>query len=226
MKLIPTILILFFCFSCNKMINNSESIIQNNSKQKVSKNTFVFLSYNDDGDYFILNAKKDNKWYSFINDDIDDRSLLKGDICEISWIQDTIYIAGDGETPELADRITLIKKIKNGKVSQFRKEYSKELKYHYFDENYSQDYLNKIYLIVENYIANSKNEMIKLAINNKDQIEYSIEEKTENNKTYDVLGIGITFEHRFNILQWIYIYRDTNIMYEYDIANEKLIPFE
>ncbi|MGV3546752.1 MAG: hypothetical protein ACO1N4_06800 [Pedobacter sp.] len=47
------------------------------------KDTFVFDSYNDNGDYMILNAKKGKDLYGFINDENNDRSLLKGDICEL-----------------------------------------------------------------------------------------------------------------------------------------------
>jgi hypothetical protein len=110
--------------------------------------------------------------------------------------------------------------------TEFRKEYKKELKYHYSDKNYSKSGLDEVYLCAEYYIANSKNELIKLAIQNKDQLEYSIESRTENNRYYEVLGIGYTFEHRFNIMQWIYIDIETYKIYEYDLASEKLIEFK
>ena len=111
-------------------------------------------------------------------------------------------------------------------MSKFRKEYKKEIKYHYSDESYSKSGLDEVYLSAEYYIANSKNELIKLAIQNKDQLEYSIESRTENNRLYEVLGIGYTFEHRFNIIQWIYLDFDKQKIYEYDLANEKLIEFK
>lgn len=191
------------------------------------KDTFVFDSYNDNGDYMILNAKKGKDLYGFINDENNDRSLLKGDICEITWKKKTIFISGDGETPEIADWLVSITKVKDGNVSKLRKTYKKELKYHWVDKNsYSESYLAQIYLLTEYYIANTKNKLINLAIKNKDEIEYSIEHKVENGRDYDVLGIGYTFEHRFTIMQWIYIDRETQKIYEYDLPNEKLTPFE
>ena len=188
--------------------------------------TFKFDYYNDNGDYMWMYAKKGNDIYSFVNDNNNLRNLLRGDICEIKWKKDTIYIAGDGETPEIDDWLISIKKIQDGNVSKFRKEYKKEIKYHYSDESYSKSGLDEVYLSAEYYIANSKNELIKLAIQNKDQLEYSIESRTENNRLYEVLGIGYTFEHRFNIIQWIYLDFDKQKIYEYDLANEKLIEFK
>lgn len=174
-----------------------------------------------------MNAKKRKDLYDFINDKNDDRSLLRGDVCEIEWKKDTIYIAGDGEPPKIANWLVSVKKIEDGNVSKFRKEYKKELKYHWFEENnYSNNYLDEIYLLAEYYIANSKNKLIKNAINSKDQLEYSLEMRTENNKDYEMLGIGYTFENRFSIMQWIYIDRETKQIYEYDLPNEKLIAFE
>ncbi|MDQ0639996.1 hypothetical protein QF042_003561 [Pedobacter sp. W3I1] len=38
-----------------------------------------FVKYNDDGDYFLVTAKKGDSLFTFINES-DDRSLLRGDI--------------------------------------------------------------------------------------------------------------------------------------------------
>lgn len=242
-KLLTLLMLAFVLLSCENKTDKQKStptqksaktdtisISENSHKDKntkVFKDTFVFEDYNDNGDYMLLNAKKGNFFYGFINDNNDNRSLLRGDICEIQWKKDTIYIAGDGETPEIADWLVSIQKIKDGNVSKFRKEYKKEIKYHWFEENnYAQNYLDELYLLAEYYIANSNNKLIKSAIQNKDQLEYSIEKRTENNIDYEVFGIGYTFEHRFTIMQWIYIDRETKQIYEYDLPNEKLVAFE
>jgi hypothetical protein len=193
---------------------------------KIFTDTFEFEYYNDNGDYMWLYAKKGNDNYGFVNDNNNLRNLLRGDICEIKWRKDTIYIAGDGETPEIDDWLISIKKTQDGNVSKFRKEYKKELKYHYSSESYSKSGLDDLYLSAEYYIANSKNKLIQSAIQEKEQLEYSIESRTENNRYYQVLGIGYTFEHRFTIMQWIYIDVETQKIYEYDIANEKLTEFK
>ena len=244
MKIIFKLLMLSFALqSCeNKTnVNKQKDIIQDTIKStsiKVDKNqikgkkpkfftdTFEFEYYNDNGDYMWLYAKKGNDNYTFVNDNNNQRNLLRGDICEIIWKKDTIYIAGDGETPEITEWLVSIKKTQGGSVSKFRKEYKKELKYHYSDESYSKSGLDELYLSAEYYIANSKNKLIQSAIENKEQLEYSIESRTENNRYYQVLGIGYTFEHRFTIMQWIYIDVETQKIYEYDIANEKLIEFK
>ena len=127
------------------------------------KDIFEFINYDDNFDYSLLNTKKGDTLYSFINDNNDDRSYLRGDSIEIEWKEDLIYIAGDGDTKEIDDWIISTKKIKDGKVSDFRKNYNKEIKY-YYTKNYAQSFLNDIYLIVENYIVNSKNELITASI--------------------------------------------------------------
>ena len=235
--LLIVIIILFYSFQ-NKTENKTlvphiiKSNINTNTLEKKNNKIFIdtmtFNEYNDDGDYFILNAKKDTVNFRFINDKNEDRSLLKGDIVEIKWYNDTIYIAGDGETPEIAEWIVSIKKIRDGNLSIFRKNYKNQLKYNWSKENdYSQSYLDNLYVIVENYIANSKNEMIKSCVLRKEQLEYSIEEQTRNGQEYTVLGIAVVFEHRVNTIQWLYYkHGEFNKLYEYDLANEKLIEFE
>lgn len=239
-KLLHLILVTFFLIqSCgNDKENNTVQTYQTTKVTEINpinipelnpeifKDTLEFISYDDNGDYTRLNSIKGKDFYSFINDKNDSRSLLRGDICQIQWKKDTIYIAGEGDAPEIANFLISMKKIKDGNVSKFRKEYKTKLKYHWSDDNYSTNYLDEIYLLVEYYIANTNNELVKQAIKDKVQIEYSIENRTENSKDYDVLGIGYLFEHRFTIMQWIYIDRETKQIYEYDLPNEKLIPFE
>jgi hypothetical protein len=203
--------------------NVKTDTVQN--KQEIHQGIFEFDSYNDDGDYMILNANEGENLYGFINDENDDRSLLKGDQIQINWKNDTIYIAGDGETPEIAKWVVSIKKIKDGKVSQFRKEYKKELKYHWDGESFSKNYLDKLYLLAEYYISNSKKALIQQTIQAKEQIEYSIEERTKDNRAYIVLGIGREFEHHFTIMQWIYIDVENHKIYEYNLGDEKLVEF-
>lgn len=206
---------------------NSPSYIPTMQPQPM-KAVFEFVSYNDNGDYMLLTAKKGNKLYGFINDNNDDRSLLRGDLCEIQWKEDTIYIAGDGETPELADWLISIRKTKDGKSSTFRKEYKKELLYHYNKEetDYSESGLNESYLLVEYYVASSTNPLIRSLVQNREQLEYSIEEQTKNNRSYTVFGIGSTSEHQFNPVQWLYYDNENGQVYEYDLAKDKLIKFQ
>lgn len=238
-KLIISFIILSI-FSCKETNKNnipvksiSNEAIKSKTKKPLIKNdkifidTLTFVNYNDDFDYMTLNAKKGKDDYQFINDDNDDRSFLIGDLIEIKWKKDTIFIAGDGETPELAEWIVSTKKISDGNVSKFRKTYKMQLKYHYSEqENYSRDYLDKIYLMAEYYLANTKNESLIQLINSKTQIEYSIEQDTRDENEYTVLGIGNVFEHSVQTAKWLYIENgDPQNLYEYDLPNDKLIKF-
>ena len=93
-------------------IPEKESVNKTALKPKIFTDTFEFDYYNDNGDYMWLYAKNGKEIYGFINDKNDDRSLLRGDICQIEWKKDTIYIAGDGDTPEIEDWLVSIKKLK------------------------------------------------------------------------------------------------------------------
>ncbi len=228
---------MFSCIEKNKKVSKTIDLKKVNTvllkkeievQEKINIDTLSFLDYNDDGDYMLLNAKKGNDYYGFINDKNDDRSYLKGDLIEIKWKNDTIYIAGDGETPEIADWIISTRKIIDGNVSIFRKTYKKQLKFNWSKENnYSQGYLDKLYLLVEDYIANSKVETIKLSIKNKDQLEYSIEQQNRNGEEYTVLGISYIFEHKLITLKWLYYENgDRPKLYEYDLPNDELIELK
>ena len=227
------------CESKTKNSNEIKKIDQNQSDKKqteikiiqdeeqVFKDTFEFIEYNDDFDYTSIYIKKGNEIHGFVNDKNDDRSLLRGDICEIQWKKDTVFVAGDGGTPMIDDWLISIRKIKDGNVSRLRIEYKKELKYHWSkDDNYSKSFLDKIYSLTEYYIANSKNELLQLHIKNKEQISYSIENQTREKKDFTIMGIGYEFENRSNIFQWLYYDNENGKLYEYDLPNDKLNEFK
>lgn len=185
-----------------------------------------FIDYNDDGDYFLLNGKKGRIPYSFINDKNEKRDLLRGDLVEITWKWDTIYIAGDGETPELAEWIISIKKIKDGKISDFRKRYPEKIPYSLIDDdNVSSEFKDKLYSLVEYYLANSKKEAVKQSIRNRDELSFSIEERNENGTEYIALGIYARSDGQPKIIQWLWYSPNTDMLFEYDHNRDKLTPF-
>ena len=100
-----------------------------------------------------------------------------------------------------------------------------ELTYHWSDDSYSQAHLDSLYFLAKFYIAHSENDLIKAAVKQNEQLEYSIEQQTYKGKTYDVLGIGHTSENRFTLMQWIYIDTDIRKIYEYDLPNDQLLEF-
>lgn len=228
--------LLIYCFSCspgpeNKKEKESDEetvkIMQNAvEKDSLKKDTIEFVSYNDDFDYSQLNGRKGKKEISYINDQNNDRSFLRGDIIAIEYKNDSIYIAGDGETPQDAQWIVTAKKIKDGKVSAFRKEFKEPLKYHYSEsDEFTPTYLDHLYELAEYYIANSHNKLLKAIIKNKDPLAYSVEKQKKDNKEYIVLGIYTESEHKVNTFQWLYIDPETDKIYEYDLPNDKLIYF-
>ena len=117
--------------------------------------------------------------------------------------------------------------VANDKVSIFWKNYGKEIYYNYSSEfNYTKEYLNELYLIAEYYIANSKNELLRTIILNKEKVEYSVEQQQRNGKEYTVLGVGTVSEGSVTKAQWLYYDAENKILYEYDLPNEELVVFE
>ncbi|RBQ09986.1 hypothetical protein [Pedobacter miscanthi] len=239
MKNIWKILFVFTCISChsNTQKKNKPVVSDTVKREAEVKKTadhqtphqeiMEFVGYIDDGDYFLLTARRKNETLSFINDDNEDRNLLRGDIIEVTWKTDTIYVAGDGDTPQQAEKIVSVKKLKDGNVSKFRKNYNEALKYHWpQEEDYSKSYLDKLYTLVEYYIANSKNEQLQLLVKNRDEINYSIEKQIRADKEYMLIGIAGTEEHRLNTVQWLYFDNELDKLYEYDLPNDSLVEFD
>lgn len=228
-------LILIFCFSCTPSEPKNHSADEAETKtvrqtaakkDSVKQDTVEFISYNDDYDYSQLNGKKGKDEITFVNDNNNDRSFLCGDLIAIEWKNDSVYIAGDGDTPQNAQWLVSAKKIKDGNVSKFRKEYGKPLKYYYSKENeFSDSYLDHLYKLAEYYIANSKKDLIKLSIKNREDLAYSIEKKTRDDKEYYVLGIYTESEHKISPFQWLYIDPETDKIFEYDLPNDRLSHF-
>lgn len=198
------------------------------SKKQESKAICEFISYNDDGDYFLMIVRKDGEERSFINDNIESRDLLRGDLIEITWKQDTIYIAGDGDTPELADWVLKVKKIKGGSVSLFRKKYPNPIRFLIYQKSdYSDWFKDKIYLLVEYYLANTKKEIVQNIIDERfSNLIYTIEEQEHEGRMFYIIGIAEEFEHRVNTVQWLYVDVENYSLYEYDLPNDKLILFD
>jgi hypothetical protein len=235
MKAITVFLFLIFCYSCTPKEFKTQSQEKPETeivpqivakKDSIKQDTIEFISYNDDFDYSQLNGKKGKEEITFVNDQNNDRSFLRGDLIAIEWKNDSIYIAGDGETPQNAQWIVSAKKIRDGNVSKFRKEYGKELKYLLSNEDeLSESYRDHLYQLAEYYVSNSKKDLIKLTIKNKEDLGYSIEKRNKGDKDYYVLGFHTESEHKINTFQWLYIDPENDKIYEYDLPNDRLIYF-
>ncbi|UEG53098.1 hypothetical protein LLH06_19320 [Mucilaginibacter daejeonensis] len=203
-----------------------DTIVKASKTPEYKQDQMTFVAYDDDGDYAQLFAKKGGDLYNFINEG-EDRSLLRGDQIQIKWKRDTITIAGDGESPEPADVIVSVRKIADGAVSKFRKRYDKPVKYTWAPkEGYSQYYLDKVYKLVEYYLANTQSELIRRAIGQKEELTYSMESADKDGKKYTMIGVAVPGTQGSNIVQWLYIDKESHELYEYDMGEDKLVRFD
>lgn len=188
--------------------------------------TMRFIAYNDDGDDFQLIARKGDSTYYFVNNDDADRSLNRGDQIAITWKKGTITMAGDDDAAISANLLVSAKKLADGTVSVFRKQYGKQVKYTWAaDENYSKSYLDKIYLQVEYYLSTTENTLLHTAIENRDEVTYSVESKERDGRKYVMIGIGVSNAGATNIVQWLYIDKESDQLYAYDLPNDNLVPY-
>jgi hypothetical protein len=186
-----------------------------------------FVNFDGNGDYALFTVQKNKKLVSFYTN-LEDAGIFKrGDVLDVNWKMDTIYEAGEGEKQDFGEWLIIAKKVKDGPVSLFRKKYTKAIKYTSEKDELTADFKNYLYEQVEYYLANSRNELVKLAIKSPNaDLSYSIEEKEKDGRSYYVLGISNDFEHHTNIIQWLYLDNETRNLYEYDLPNDKLIKFD
>ena len=195
--------------------------------EQVYNDTVQFVNFDGNGDYALFTVQKDKKMISFYTDLANVKAFKRGDLLDVSWKMDTIYEAGEGEKLEFAEWLVNAKKIKDGNVSLFRKKHPKPIKYYSEKNDFTADFTDHIYEQVEYYLANSKNELVKSTLKDANaDLSYSIEEKDRENHSYIVLGISNDFEHHTNIIQWLYFDDIHGKLYEYDLPNDKLIPFD
>ena len=193
---------------------------------KIYSDTAEFVEFSDGGDYSYLVIKKGKKTIALTTND-SNPDFVRGDIFDVKWKIDSIYIAGDGERLDYTEWFVGAKKIKEGSVSLFRKKYKKPIKYHWAtDAEYTTEYKDYLYTLVEYYLANSDKDLVKSHLtDSNEELSYSIEEGEKDGRSYVILGLATEFEHRTSIIQWLYLDNENRKLYEYDLANDKLIEF-
>ena len=201
------------------------------SIHKEYKDIIEFDAYNDNYDYMYLYGKIENSdiclIYKWQGHDTGKYHFNKGDLIEITWKMDSIWIAGDGERLDYAEWAMDAKKVKDGKTTQFLKNYTKPIAYINYDVEYTDSHMDDITNKVEYYIANSKNKLVIAHIKDPStEFIYSIEERERNDKHYTVIGIANNFESHLNTIQWLFIELNSSVLYEYDLVNDKLIEFK
>ncbi|PBJ15836.1 hypothetical protein [Flavobacterium sp. ACN6] len=213
-----------------KSADDYKSDLRPNEKLKLDQvysDRAEFVEFNDGGDYSYVVIKKDHKTIALTTNEGEGSSFTRGDIFEVKWKMDSVYIAGEGEKLEITEWFVSAEKVKDGSVSQFRKKYKKPIKYYWSgEEHYTVDYKDYLYTLVEYYLANSKKELVKSNIQSPDaSLTYSIEDGEKNGRSYTILGISNEFENRTSIIQWLYLDNENRKLYEYDLGNDKLIEF-
>lgn len=233
------VLLVLICYACGNTTPSTQDkqkpyihATQNDEKkqenqEKTKSGRFIFISYNDDGDYTLLNVRQKGGELQFVNDLNEKRDLLRGDIIEIKWKQDSVIMAGDGNSPFPAEVLLSVKKIKDGAVSGFRKRHKAPISYHWSPEyNYSKSYLDRLYLIAEYYIVHSTNRLLIGLIKENAGLSYSVEQQKRNNTEYTVLGIGSSEDHHNVTVQWLFFDPEKRLLYEYDLPNDELHYFD
>ncbi|MFB9080557.1 hypothetical protein ACFFLS_20700 [Flavobacterium procerum] len=194
---------------------------------KIYSDVVEFVDYNTDFDYYFIDVKKNGELIG-LNTNSDDIAFNRGDILEVKWKIDSIFIAGDGGTLEFTEWLVDAKKIKDGNVTLFKKKHPKPIKiYEGENDSLSDSYKSYIYTIIEYYLANTDNEVLKE--NLKDPIInliYWIEDGEKNGRSYTVIKISDDLENHSNIIQSLYFDNESRKLYEYDSSNDKLIEFK
>jgi len=187
----------------------------------------TFMEYLDDGDYFQILAKRGDSTYSFINETDSSRNLNRGDQIQVVWKNGTVTIPGDQDAEMPAKLILSIKKTGESPITEFRKTYGKKIKYTWStDDEFTSSYLDKIYLLTEYYLTQTKNHLLQTAIKKRQDLTYSIESKERNGEHYRVIGIAPVGPNGSNIVQWLYIGEENGRIYEYDLAEDKLVEIK
>ncbi|MBF4505251.1 hypothetical protein IRZ83_01135 [Flavobacterium sp. JLP] len=208
---------------------NFESDLRPSEKLKLGQpysDTVEYVEFDNNGDFPLFSVQKNKKLVGLVSNSEDAPKFKRGDVLELKWKMDTLYVAGESEELNFSEWMISAKKVKDGNVSLFLKKYKKPIKYSSTKEDYTDGFKDYLYTQVEYYLANSKQELVKTAIKNPDaDLSYSIEEKDKEGHIFYVLGISNDFEHHTNIIQWIYIDSNNNQLYEYDLPNDKLVEF-
>lgn len=219
--------------SDQKELTRSDTIVKQSytlqlkSEQRTHIDQMTFVEYLDDGDYFQILARKGDSIFSFINDVDDSRNINRGDSIQVKWKRDSITVPGDNESKMPADILLDLRKTADGPVSRFRKTYGRKLRYTWAtNEEFTSSYLDKVYLIVEYYLTQIKNPLLRLAVKSKDELTYSIESKTREDRGYTVIGIAPVGPNGATIVQWLYVDEESDKLYEYDLATDNLIAFD
>ncbi|WP_162618567.1 hypothetical protein [Pedobacter yulinensis] len=182
----------------------------------------TFIKYLDGSNQDQFMARRGNSTYTFMIDKADS-SLNRGDLVRVTWKDSTITVPGNAVRVP-ARKLLAVQKTGDGPVSRFRKYYGKQLNYTWpTDENYTSRHLDKIYLSTEYYLAGTSNPLLRLAIRQQQALTYSIETRERENRLYTVVGIATAGANGSQIVQWLFIGVEDDLIYEYDLPEDRLV---
>lgn len=117
-------------------------------------------------------------------------------------------------------------KQKDGAVLTFKK-YDKPLVKMMRDQtNYSDAYKNRIKKIVEYYLANNNQSLIRFQMQKPDsQLGFSMEENDWENVNYTQVGVFNKVGSNASTLQWLFYEPKSQKLYEFDLNKKKLAEF-
>jgi hypothetical protein len=80
--------------------------------QQVYTDLVEYIDFDANGDFTLLTVQKDKRLVSFYNN-LESAGIFKrGDLLEVKWKIDTIYIAGEGEKEDFGEWLVDAKKVK------------------------------------------------------------------------------------------------------------------
>lgn len=226
MSTIRSLFLLLILSACNgTTVNTDEKVIQDSlpvvtdsprtpQLRKGNIDTTEFIELRSEGENFLFITKAAGKETIFFYDSIREKGLARGDLIEVQWKED----GG-------ANLATRVKKLKDGAVSLFRKKHPQIIKMLSETEiNDWEPYADDVYLAVEYYLSQTKNPLLLHTMQTSfSDIIYSTEDQERDGRYYTMIGIAQNAEHKLNMIQWLYYDNESLTLYEYDLANDKLI---
>lgn len=215
----------------NETTKETSLSAQEISLQKKQTDTVLFKEFIDDGDYFLFIVNQGKQEMALLyNDDIPNRNdFVRGDQVTIEWELDSIRNAGDDEVLDFVKRLRKAKKIKDGKLSLFRKEHNKVITYvsNNAVDSYSEHFIDQVHNIVEYVVANSRAETLQRVLQTpKATLFYSITEVEKANRMYYLFHISSKMDGQLKNIQQIYQDVERATLYEYDPVTDALIAID
>ncbi|NDV65533.1 hypothetical protein [Bacteroides sp. 224] len=168
---------------------------------------FEYITFISDIDYPSFILKKDDETILVRNKTSHDIAMLElnqGDIVTVLWKFG--FTDEDDDDYSLSEQAVEISKVKEGKVSLFKKIHP-SLMYHYDEEcGYNEWEIERINHQIEYYLTNSTKERVKSITNNPESaISYSIKDMKQGENTVHIVELFHEVDDCFETFQTIHL---------------------